>query len=90
MLAITNLILHDIEIPDIVYDDALSVEISRISEKDRVDIVLANPPFGWKCLGREWRQIFLSNIEPKRVPIYYLGFDYCLPQRAGKSRDCFA
>ena len=46
MLAITNLILHDIEIPDIVYDDALSVEISRISEKDKVDIILANPPFG--------------------------------------------
>ena len=33
MLALTNLILHDIEIPNIIYDDALSKEISSISKK---------------------------------------------------------
>ena len=46
MLALTNLILHDIEVPNIVYDDALSREISSITAKDRVDCILANPPFG--------------------------------------------
>ncbi|NOZ91499.1 MAG: N-6 DNA methylase [Epsilonproteobacteria bacterium] len=46
MLAITNLILHDIEVPNIIYDDALSKEISSIRQKDRVDVILANPPFG--------------------------------------------
>lgn len=46
MLAITNLILHDIEVPDIVYDDALSKELTSITQKDRVDCILANPPFG--------------------------------------------
>ncbi len=46
MLALTNLILHDIEIPNIIYDDALSKEISSISKKDKVDCILANPPFG--------------------------------------------
>ena len=46
MLALTNLILHDIEVPNIVYDDALSREISSITVKDRVDCILANPPFG--------------------------------------------
>ena len=46
MLAITNLILHDIEVPDIVYDDALSKELTSIRQKDRVDVILANPPFG--------------------------------------------
>ncbi len=46
MLAITNLILHDIEVPDIVYDDALSRELTSIKQKDRVDCILANPPFG--------------------------------------------
>lgn len=46
MLALTNLILHDIEVPNIVYDDALSREISSITTKDRVDCILANPPFG--------------------------------------------
>jgi len=46
MLALTNLILHDIEVPDITYDDALSKELSSIKEKERVHCVLANPPFG--------------------------------------------
>ena len=46
MLALTNLILHDIEVPNIVYDDALSNELSSITQKDKVDCILANPPFG--------------------------------------------
>ena len=46
MLATTNLILHDIEVPDIVYDDALSRELTSITQKERVDCILANPPFG--------------------------------------------
>lgn len=46
MLAITNLILHDIELPNIIYDDALSKELSSISNKDKVNCILANPPFG--------------------------------------------
>ena len=46
MLALTNLILHDIEVPEIVYDDALSREMTSITGKDRVDCILANPPFG--------------------------------------------
>lgn len=45
-LIFVDLILHDIEVPNIVYDDALSREISSITSKDRVDCILANPPFG--------------------------------------------
>lgn len=45
MLAVTNLILHDIEVPDIVYEDAL-LQNQSIKPKDRVDVILANPPFG--------------------------------------------
>jgi len=46
MLAITNLILHNIEVPEITYDDSLSRELTSIGRKDRVDVILANPPFG--------------------------------------------
>jgi len=46
MLAITNLILHDIEVPNIEYTDSLSRELTSITQKDRVDVILANPPFG--------------------------------------------
>ena len=46
MLCATNLILHDIEIPNIEYTDSLNREYTSIGAKDRVDVILANPPFG--------------------------------------------
>ncbi len=46
MLATTNLILHDIELPDITYRDALDKPLSGYREKDRVNVIIANPPFG--------------------------------------------
>lgn len=46
MLCVTNLILHDIEVPNIDYIDSLNREYTSISQKDRVDVILANPPFG--------------------------------------------
>lgn len=46
MLCVTNLILHDIEIPNIINGDSMNREYTSIVEKDRVDVILANPPFG--------------------------------------------
>lgn len=46
MLCVTNLILHDIEVPNILYTDSLNREYTSIGAKDRVDVILANPPFG--------------------------------------------
>nr|WP_246859418.1 N-6 DNA methylase [Spirosoma sp. KCTC 42546] len=46
VLALTNLILHDVELPLIAYDDSLSREYTSIRDRDRVDVILANPPFG--------------------------------------------
>lgn len=46
MLCVTNLILHDIEVPNLDYTDSLNREYTSIGAKDRVDVILANPPFG--------------------------------------------
>lgn len=46
MLAVTNLFLHDIEVPNIEYTDSLNREYTSIRDADRVDVILANPPFG--------------------------------------------
>jgi len=46
MLCVINLILHDIEVPHIQYTDSLNREYTSIGVKDRVDVILANPPFG--------------------------------------------
>ncbi|REC59500.1 SAM-dependent DNA methyltransferase [Chryseobacterium pennae] len=46
VLGLTNLILHEIEVPDYHYIDSLKVEYNSIGRKDQVDVILANPPFG--------------------------------------------
>lgn len=46
IIGIMNMILHGIEAPNIVHTNTLAENISDIQEKDRFDIVLANPPFG--------------------------------------------
>lgn len=46
MLCVTNLILHNIEIPNVDYINSLNREYTSIGKKDRVDVILANPPFG--------------------------------------------
>jgi len=46
MLSVTNLILHDIEVPNVDYTDSLNREYTSIGAKERVDVILANPPFG--------------------------------------------
>lgn len=46
LLATTNLILHDIEVPNITFRDALDQPLTNYTEKHRVNAILANPPFG--------------------------------------------
>jgi type I restriction enzyme M protein len=48
IIGIMNMILHGIEAPNIIHTNTLSQRIDDIQEKDRHDIVLANPPFGGK------------------------------------------
>ena len=46
LLGNTNLILHDINTPNIQFGDSLAKPLSEYRQKDRVDVILANPPFG--------------------------------------------
>ncbi|WP_233440757.1 HsdM family class I SAM-dependent methyltransferase [[Clostridium] scindens] len=46
MLCTTNLILHNIDNPQIRHDNSLGYPIKNIKPKDKVDIILTNPPFG--------------------------------------------
>lgn len=48
IIGVMNMILHGIEAPNIVHTNALSRNVMEIQEKDRFDVVLANPPFGGK------------------------------------------
>lgn len=46
MLSVINLIIHDIEVPQIENGDSLSRELTSIRQADRVDVIVTNPPFG--------------------------------------------
>ncbi|HBZ35890.1 MAG TPA: type I restriction endonuclease subunit M, partial [Rikenellaceae bacterium] len=48
IIGIMNMILHGIEAPNIVHANTLAENIIDIQDRDRYDIVLANPPFGGK------------------------------------------
>ena len=42
------MILHGVEAPNIIHTNTLTENLANIQEKDRYDIILANPPFGGK------------------------------------------
>jgi type I restriction enzyme M protein len=48
VIAIMNMILHGIEAPNVIHTNTLAENIADIQDKDRFDVILANPPFGGK------------------------------------------
>ena len=48
VIAIMNMILHGIEAPNVIHTNTLAENLADIQDKDRFDIILANPPFGGK------------------------------------------
>lgn len=46
LLAMTNLILHDIEVPKIKHVNSLGRPLTSYSPSEKVDVIVANPPFG--------------------------------------------
>lgn len=57
IIGIMNMILHGIEAPNIRHMNTLAENINDIQEKDRYNVILANPPFG-AGIGREIQQNF--------------------------------
>jgi len=48
IIGIMNMILHGVEAPNIIHTNTLSENLSDIQEKNRYNVILANPPFGGK------------------------------------------
>ncbi|MFN8274911.1 MAG: class I SAM-dependent DNA methyltransferase [Flavobacteriaceae bacterium] len=48
ILGVMNMILHGVEAPNIIHTNTLAENLADIQEKDRYEVVLANPPFGGK------------------------------------------
>lgn len=63
LLCLMNMLLHEIETPEVDAGNALRFPLREIGEKDRVDIILTNPPFG----GEEERGILGNFPEGKQT-----------------------
>lgn len=48
IIGIMNMILHGIDAPNIIHTNTLTENLSDVQDKDRFDVILANPPFGGK------------------------------------------
>lgn len=48
IIGIMNMIFHGVESPNIIHTNTLAENLSDIQEKDRYNVILANPPFGGK------------------------------------------
>ena len=48
IIGVMNMILHGIEAPNIIHTNTLAENLADIQEKDRYDVIAANPPFGGK------------------------------------------
>ena len=76
-----NMILHGIDAPNILHTNSLSENSMDIQEKDRYDIVLANPPFG----GKERAEV-QQNFTIKTSETAYLFLQHFMKSlRAGGS-----
>lgn len=46
MLCITNMLLHDLDVPQVYHDNTLLRDVLDYTEDDQVDVILMNPPYG--------------------------------------------
>ena len=46
LLCVTNMLLHDIEVPNIYHDNSLRHSLLDYTDDDKFDVILMNPPYG--------------------------------------------
>jgi type I restriction enzyme M protein len=86
LLAQMNLLLHGLESPQISPNNSLAVKIAEIGERDRVDIILTNPPFG----GEEERGIRDGYPSDKRTAETALLFLQLIMRKLRRSQTAAA
>jgi 23S rRNA G2445 N2-methylase RlmL len=78
VIAIMNMILHGIEAPNILHTNSLTENLADVQEKDRFDLVLANPPFG----GSERKEV-QQNFPIRTAETAYLFLQHFIKMLRG-------
>ncbi len=84
LLATTNLILHDIEVPKIKFRDSLDQPLHTYTEKHRVNAILANPPFGG-IVANSNEDNFPQNFRTKESADLFLVLMIHLLKKGGRA-----
>ena len=84
VLGLTNLILHEIDVPDYHYIDSLKTEYNSIGRKDQVDVILANPPFG-ASIAEGVETNFPANFRSKESAQLFLALMVQLMKTNGRT-----
>lgn len=81
VIAIMNMILHGIEAPNIIHTNTLTENLADIQEKERVEVVMANPPFG----GSERKEV-QDNFPIRTSETAYLFLQHFIKMLKGGGR----
>ncbi len=63
IIATMNLIFHGLQAPNIIRGNTLAENLSQIQEKDRKNVILANPPFGGSERGEVKQNFDITTSE---------------------------
>lgn len=78
MLATTNMLLHNVDNPNIVHGDGLAKNVLDLSEDDMYDCVLMNPPFGGVVKESSKTNFPNDLVSSESADLFIVRIMYCL------------
>lgn len=72
LLSVTNLILHGIDVPNIDHKDSFSDNVREFTDKDKVSVILMNPPFGSKSEDKAIQSNFPAEFQTSETADLFL------------------
>ena len=78
MLATTNMLLHDIDNPDIVHGDGLALNVLNLQPKDKYNCILMNPPFGGEFNKSDLQNFPDDLASSESADLFVARIIYCL------------
>ena len=73
MLCITNMLLHDLDVPQVFHDNTLLRDVLDYTEDDQVDVILMNPPMEAQRKQKS-KIIFHPILRAVRRQIFYVSY----------------
>ena len=83
MLCITNMLLHDIDVPQVYHNNSLLKDVLDYTEDDQFDVILMNPPYGGSEKA-EVKQHFPSDIASSETSDLFMALIFYRLKKNGR------